>query len=71
MKRAYRLLWDGEWWRLGLPPGTGRARRPSTVQWAAAELILGANPAVFLYLGGPRFSIVHRLATPGNAAGPS
>ena len=65
VKRAYRLLWDGEWWRLGLPPELGGLGVPSTVQWAAAELILGANPAVFLYLGGPRFaSIVHRLATP-------
>ena len=65
VKRAYRLLWDGEWWRLGLPPELGGLGVPSTVQWAAAELILGANPAAFLYLGGPRFaSIVHRLATP-------
>ena len=65
VKRAYRLLWDGEWWRLGLPPELGGLGVPSTVQWAAAELILAANPAVFLYLAGPRFaSIVHRLATP-------
>ena len=65
VKRAYHLLWDGEWWRLGLPPELGGLGVPSTVQWAAAELILGANPAVFLYLAGPRFaSIVHRLATP-------
>ena len=65
VRRAYRLLWDGEWWRLGLPPELGGLGVPATVQWAAAELILGANPAVFLYLAGPRFaSIVHRLATP-------
>ena len=44
VKRAYRLLWDGEWWRLGLPPELGGLGVPSTVQWAAAELILGANP---------------------------
>ena len=69
VKRAYRLLWDGEWWRLGLPPELGGLGVPSTVQWAAAELILGANPAVFLYLAGPRFaSIVHRLAHAGAAA---
>jgi alkylation response protein AidB-like acyl-CoA dehydrogenase len=65
VRRAYRLLWDGEWWRLGLPTELGGLGVPATVQWAAAELILGANPAVFLYLAGPRFaSIVHRLATP-------
>lgn len=65
VRRAYRLLWDGEWWRLGLPTELGGLGVPATVQWAASELILGANPAVFLYLAGPRFaSIVHRLATP-------
>jgi alkylation response protein AidB-like acyl-CoA dehydrogenase len=65
VRRAYRLLRDGEWWRLGLPPELGGIGVPATVQWAAAELILGANPAVFMYLAGPRFaSIVHRLATP-------
>ena len=64
VKRAYRLLWEGEWWRLGLPAELGGLGVPATVQWAAAELILAANPAVYLYLGGPRFaSIVHRLGT--------
>jgi alkylation response protein AidB-like acyl-CoA dehydrogenase len=64
VKRAYRLLWDGEWWRLGLPAELGGQVVPATVEWAAAELILGANPAVFLYLAGPRFArIVHRLGT--------
>jgi alkylation response protein AidB-like acyl-CoA dehydrogenase len=65
VRRAYRLLWDGEWWRLGLSTELGGLGVPATVQWAAAELILGANPAVFLYLGGPRFAaIVHGLGTP-------
>jgi alkylation response protein AidB-like acyl-CoA dehydrogenase len=65
VKRAYRLLWDGEWWRLGLPPELGGIGVPATVQWAAAELILGANPAVYLYLAGPRFAaVVHRHGTP-------
>src|SRR3954452_5170631 len=82
VRQAYRLLWEGEWWRVGLPMGLGGLGGggggggglpmelgglgvPATVQWAAAELILGANPAVYLYLGGPRFAaIVHRLGTP-------
>ena len=65
VKCAYRLLWDGEWWRLGLPAELGGIGVPATVQWAAAELILGANPAVYMYLAGPRFaSIVHRHGTP-------
>ena len=65
VRQAYRLLWDGEWWRLGLPAELGGIGVPAPVQWAAAELVLGANPAVFLYLAGPRFAaIVHRLGTP-------
>ncbi|MDT7579677.1 MAG: hypothetical protein QOK35_941 [Pseudonocardiales bacterium] len=65
VKRAYRLLWDGEWWRLGLPAELGGIGVPATVQWAAAELMLGANPAAFMYLAGPRFAaIVHRHGTP-------
>ncbi|MGH3612560.1 MAG: acyl-CoA dehydrogenase, partial [Pseudonocardia sp.] len=64
LKDAYRVLWDGEWWRLGLPDELGGYGIPSTVQWAAAELILGSNPAAFMYMAGPAFAvIVHRNGT--------
>ena len=34
------------------------------MQWAAAELILGANPAAFMYLAGPSFAAsMHRHGT--------
>ncbi len=37
---------------------------PPTVQWAAAELMLGANPAAFLYLAGPSFAaVIHHRGT--------
>lgn len=64
-KRSYAALWDGEWYRLGLPTGLGGYGIPPSVQWAAAEIILGANPAVFMYLGGPNMAaVVHRNGTP-------
>jgi alkylation response protein AidB-like acyl-CoA dehydrogenase len=64
VKKAYQTLWDGEWWRLGLPAELGGYGIPPSVQWAAAELVLGANPAVFLYLAGPNFAaVVHRNGT--------
>jgi alkylation response protein AidB-like acyl-CoA dehydrogenase len=64
LRQAYRVLWDGEWWRLGLPAELGGYGVPPTVQWAAAELMLGANPAAFLYLAGPSFAaVVHRRGT--------
>jgi alkylation response protein AidB-like acyl-CoA dehydrogenase len=61
VKKSYKALWDGEWWRLGLPTELGGYGIPPSVMWAAAELILGANPAVFMYLAGPNFAaVVHR-----------
>ena len=57
-KKSYKALWDGEWWRLGLTPELGGLGMPPTVQWAAAELILGANPALFMYLAGPNFAMI-------------
>jgi alkylation response protein AidB-like acyl-CoA dehydrogenase len=64
VKRSYQALWDGEWWRLGLPPELGGYGIPPTLIWAAAELVLGSNPAVFMYMAGPNFAaVVHRNGT--------
>ncbi|MFC4005405.1 acyl-CoA dehydrogenase [Prauserella oleivorans] len=57
-KKSYQQLWDGEWWRLGLTNELGGFGLPPTVQWAAAELILGANPALFMYMAGPNFAMI-------------
>ncbi|SFA78438.1 hypothetical protein SAMN05216266_101409 [Amycolatopsis marina] len=57
-KKSYQQLWDGEWWRLGLPNHLGGFGLPPTVQWAASELILGANPALFMYMAGPNFAMI-------------
>jgi alkylation response protein AidB-like acyl-CoA dehydrogenase len=64
LKDSYRMLWDGEWWRLSLPAELGGYGIPATVLWAASELILGSNPAAFMYLTGPNFAaVVHRNGT--------
>ncbi|WP_103382890.1 acyl-CoA dehydrogenase [Pseudonocardia dioxanivorans] len=64
LKDAYKVLWDGEWWRLSLPAELGGYGIPPSVQWAAAELILGSNPVAFMYMAGPNFaSILHRNGT--------
>ncbi|MFC3448091.1 acyl-CoA dehydrogenase [Amycolatopsis speibonae] len=55
-KKSYQALMDGEWWRLGLPNELGGFGLPPTVQWAAAELILGANAPLFMYMAGPSFA---------------
>jgi alkylation response protein AidB-like acyl-CoA dehydrogenase len=64
-KKAYQQLWDGEWWRLGLTNELGGFGLPPSVQWAAAELILGANPPLFMYLSGPNMAqVLFRNGTP-------
>jgi alkylation response protein AidB-like acyl-CoA dehydrogenase len=64
LKDSYRALWEGEWWRLSLPVELGGYGIPATVQWAASELILGSNPAAFMYMAGPNFAaVVHRNGT--------
>lgn len=57
-KKSYQQLWDGEWWRLGLTNDLGGFGLPPTVQWAASELILGANPALYMYMAGPSFAMI-------------
>jgi alkylation response protein AidB-like acyl-CoA dehydrogenase len=65
LKDAYQVLWDGEWWRLGVPNELGGYGIPPSIQWAASELILGSNPAAFMYLAGPNFAaVVHRNGNP-------
>jgi alkylation response protein AidB-like acyl-CoA dehydrogenase len=63
-KKAYEQMWDGEWWRLGLTNDLGGLGLPPTVQWAAAELMLGANPPLFMYMSGPNMAqVLHRNGT--------
>ncbi|MCP2166284.1 acyl-CoA dehydrogenase [Goodfellowiella coeruleoviolacea] len=58
IKRSYQAVWDGEWYRLSLTNELGGFGIPSTVKWAAAELMLGANPPVFMYMSGPSMATV-------------
>jgi hypothetical protein len=63
-KKSYQALWDGEWYRLGLSNDLGGLGIPRSVTWAAAELILGSNPAVFMYMAGPNFAeVMYRNGT--------
>jgi alkylation response protein AidB-like acyl-CoA dehydrogenase len=55
-KRSYQAFIDAEWFRLDLPPELGGTSVPRTLGWAVAELILGANPAVWMYGGLGSFS---------------
>src|SRR3984957_1538459 len=64
-KRSYHALHDAEWYRLSLLPELGGTGAPRTLAWAVAELILGANPAVWMYSGGPSFAnVLQKIGTP-------
>jgi alkylation response protein AidB-like acyl-CoA dehydrogenase len=64
-KKSYQAFVDAEWFRLELPPELGGSRAPRSLGWAVAELVLGANPAVWMYSSGPVFAqLLWRLGTP-------
>jgi alkylation response protein AidB-like acyl-CoA dehydrogenase len=64
-KRSYRAFTGGQWWRLAAPPGLGGTGAPRSLYWAIAELVLGANPAVWMYASGPSMAqVLWLLGTP-------
>ncbi len=58
IKRSFRTLMDAEWYRLDLPVELGGIGAPRSLGWAVAELVMGANPAVWMYSSGPLFAAV-------------
>ncbi len=63
--RAFQSLVDGGWSLLGAPTELGGTEVPRTLTWAIAELVLGSNPAAFMYAAGPTFAgTLYRLGTP-------
>jgi alkylation response protein AidB-like acyl-CoA dehydrogenase len=64
-KKSFAAFMDAEWFRLDLPADLGGIAAPRTLAWSVAELILGANPAVWMYSGGPNFAqVLWAIGTP-------
>lgn len=60
-KKSYRAWMDAEYWRLSTFADLGGTPAPSTINWAMGELVLGANPAIWMYGAGPMFAgVLHR-----------
>jgi len=55
-KKSYQAYMDAEWWRLGIPESIGGTAAPNSLIWAYAEMVLGANPALWMYSSGPAFA---------------
>jgi alkylation response protein AidB-like acyl-CoA dehydrogenase len=64
-KKSVKAIEDGEWYRLDLPEHLGGFGAPHALTWGAFEMILGANPAAFMYGSGAAFAaILDELGTP-------
>ncbi len=62
--KSYQTLLDGEWYRMGLREEIGGVPAPRSLVWAMNEMLLGANPAAFLYMAGPSFAqVLHDCGT--------
>jgi alkylation response protein AidB-like acyl-CoA dehydrogenase len=57
-KRSFETFMAAEFWRLGIRPELGGTPAPRMLWWAIAELVLGANPPIWLYSAGPDFANV-------------
>src|SRR3954470_10036046 len=55
-KKSVEALHAGEWYRLDLSEELGGFGAPAALTWGAFEMVLGANPAVFMYGSGPAFA---------------
>ena len=64
-KKSFKALMDAELWRLAIPAELGGTPMPPSLNWAAAEMVLGSNAATYMYASGPSFAgIVWRNGTP-------
>ncbi|WP_049571467.1 acyl-CoA dehydrogenase [Nonomuraea sp. SBT364] len=55
-KKSFKALVDGGWAHLDLPTDLGGPGIPRSLAWATAEMVLGANPALYMYAAGPNFA---------------
>jgi alkylation response protein AidB-like acyl-CoA dehydrogenase len=63
-KKSVRAMLEGGWDRVGLDEVMGGVPVPRALQWSLAEMVLGANPAVWMYACGAGFAqIAYNLGT--------
>ncbi|MFD6895933.1 acyl-CoA dehydrogenase [Rhodococcus sp. NPDC060086] len=55
-KKSFRAWWDAGYWSMGIPEGIGGTASPRSFLWAVNEMMLGAQPAAFMYAAGPAFA---------------
>jgi alkylation response protein AidB-like acyl-CoA dehydrogenase len=55
-KKSFRTWHQGEWFRVGMPEEIGGVPAPSIVEWAINEIVLGGQPAAFMYEAGAKMA---------------
>ncbi|UGQ58934.1 acyl-CoA dehydrogenase [Rhodococcus pyridinivorans] len=55
-KKSFRAWWDAGYWSMGIPEELGGTDSPRSLLWAVNEMMLGAQPAAFMYAAGPAFA---------------
>jgi alkylation response protein AidB-like acyl-CoA dehydrogenase len=62
--QSYATYREGGWDRFPLKESLGGLGAPPSLLWAVSEMILGANPAIYMYSSGPAFAqILHDNGT--------
>jgi alkylation response protein AidB-like acyl-CoA dehydrogenase len=56
--KSYSTWMESGFWRLELPEHLGGSGAPPSVRWSLAEMVLGANPALYMYTSGPGFATI-------------
>ncbi|HJC28328.1 MAG TPA: acyl-CoA dehydrogenase [Candidatus Dietzia intestinipullorum] len=57
-KKSFNAWYDAGYTLMGLPEDLGGMPAPRSLVWAAGEMMLGANPAAYMYSAGPSFAAV-------------
>jgi alkylation response protein AidB-like acyl-CoA dehydrogenase len=62
--KSYSTYHEGGWDKFALSEALGGIGAPPSLIWAVSEMILGANPAIYMYSSGPAFAqILHDNGT--------
>ncbi|MCW2622269.1 MAG: acyl-CoA dehydrogenase protein [Frankiales bacterium] len=62
--KSYQTYYEGGWDKFALREEFGGVGAPPSLLWAVSELVLGANPGVYLYSSGATFAqILHDNGT--------
>ncbi|MBO0811117.1 MAG: acyl-CoA dehydrogenase [Microlunatus sp.] len=54
-KKSFHDWIQSEFYKIGLSPEVDGQTAPPSLRWAMNELVLGANPAIYIYSSGPKF----------------